>query len=166
VTGLGAMVLKVRYTRHAGAGRGGFLARARGDMMAEVIEREGVMFRHLFAVVVLSAALAPLAAAPAPLSRRAKPGPPTEVVVEVVGGLERIEVTFGTKEVQIAPDERWPENLVACLQRIREVSPSARRLIFRCDDAELTPSQYVCLRRLCVQARYHEVHGQYRRWSR
>lgn len=106
--------------------------------------------------LLLFALALPLAAAPAPFPRTSNPSPPTEVVVEAVGGLDRIELTFGKKRVTIEADGDWPQTLAACLKRFRDSHPPPYRLILRLHSDDLTPSQYIQLKRTCKIAGYAE----------
>jgi hypothetical protein len=98
-----------------------------------------------------------LAFAPAPPPRPAKPAPAAEVVLQVAGGIDRIDLSFGTRKELVRPDRHWRENLAAGLKRFREIRPAPARLIFRFDIAELAPGDYISLYRICKAAGYPEL---------
>jgi len=100
-----------------------------------------------------------LAFAPAPFSRpsKSKPAPPTEVLVQVIGGLDRIDLTFGAKKTSIEPDGQWQENLAASLRSIRERYPGLRLLILRCDVEAMNVGDYIQVNRICQRAGFPKV---------
>jgi hypothetical protein len=98
-----------------------------------------------------------LAFAPVPFPKPKKPMRATEVVVQAVGGLEHIDLTCGTTKVSVKLDAQWRENLAACMKRFRQGNPALRRVVLRCDIKQITPLNYISLRRICYAAAYPEL---------
>src|SRR5262245_58482002 len=88
----------------------------------------------------------------APLPKPSKP--PTEVIVHAVDNVERIELICGSRKVSYEPGDRWQDDLVARLKRLKEKNPTLRRVILRLNSDDLTVTNYLLLRRACSQAGY------------
>src|SRR5262245_7577449 len=115
---------------------------------------------RLTAVTLCLLTLWTLAFAPAPFPRSGKP-PATEVVVEVVGALERIELSIGARKASVEPGRGWQERLADRLRLAREGNPALYLLVLRCDVEVLSPSDYIALRRICIRAGFPKVRAEY-----